>query len=117
MPPTPPPPAAHLFASSSDDLPPRPNPMRPVAYPASRLHTASMPNVLVRNVPDEVHATLIRRAERRGQSLQQYLSDELASLAARPSVDELFERIERRQSGRVGLAQAAADIAEERERR
>lgn len=76
-----------------------------------------MPNVLVRNVPDEVHAALQRRAEQRGQSLQQYLASELARLAERPSVDELFARVSRRGGGRVGLHQAAADLADERARR
>jgi hypothetical protein len=76
-----------------------------------------MPNVLVRDIPNEVHAALQRRAEARGQSLQQYLATELERLADRPSVDDLFQRIERRRGGRVGLHQAAADLGEERERR
>ena len=76
-----------------------------------------MPNVLVRDVPDEVHAALQRRAERRGQSLQQYLAAELVRLAERPSVEELFDRISHRQGGRVGLRQAADDLGAERHRR
>jgi antitoxin FitA len=76
-----------------------------------------MPNVLVRDVPDDVHAVLQRRAERRGQSLQQFLISELRRLAERPAVDEVLDRIERRRGGRVGLAQAANDLAEGRERR
>lgn len=76
-----------------------------------------MPNVLVRNVPDEVHAALLRRAERSGQSLQQYLATELTRLAERPTVDELLDRVDGRQGGRIGLAQAAADLAAEREQR
>src|SRR5260370_6176110 len=76
-----------------------------------------MPNVLVRDVPDDVHAALQRRAERRGQSLQQYLSSELRRLAERPSVDEVLDRIERRRGGQVGLRQAAEDLGEERFRR
>jgi len=75
-----------------------------------------MPNVLVRDVPDEVHAALQRRAEQRGQSLQQYLAAELRRLAERPSVDEVLDRIERHRNGRVGLAQAVEDIGEERAR-
>jgi plasmid stability protein len=75
-----------------------------------------MPNVLVRDLPDEVHAVLQRRAEQRGQSLQQYLTSELARLAERPTVDELFARVGRRRGGRVGLNQAAADVAAERTR-
>lgn len=73
-----------------------------------------MSNLLVRDVPDDVHAALQRRAERRGQSLQQFLSSELRRLAERPSVDEVLDRIERRRGGRVGLAQAADDLTEGR---
>ncbi len=75
-----------------------------------------MPNVLVRDVPEEVHAALQRRAEQRGQSLQQYLSSELKRLAERPSIDEVLDRIERRRGGRVGIAQAVEDLREERRR-
>ncbi len=76
-----------------------------------------MPNVLVRDIPDDVHAALQRRAERRGQSLQQFLAGELRRLAERPDVDEVLERVERHRGGRVGLQQAADDLAAERERR
>ena len=37
------------------------------------LHNASMPNILIRNVPPEVHVRLLAAARERGQSLQQYL--------------------------------------------
>jgi plasmid stability protein len=73
-----------------------------------------MPNVLVRDLPEEVHRSLQRRAERRGQSLQQFLATELTRLADRPTPDELFDRIERRRGGKVGLAQAVADLESER---
>jgi plasmid stability protein len=73
-----------------------------------------MPNVLVRDLPDEVHAALQHRAEQRGQSLQQYLVGELVRLAERPTTDELFERIYRRRGGKVGLDQAVADLESER---
>ncbi|HEX5365752.1 MAG TPA: hypothetical protein VFW63_03680 [Acidimicrobiales bacterium] len=76
-----------------------------------------MPNVLVRDIPEEVHAALQRHAELRGQSLQQYLATELSRLAERPSVDELFVRISKRRGGRVGLEAAVADLADERTRR
>jgi hypothetical protein len=76
-----------------------------------------MPNVLVRDVPDEVHAALQRRAEQRGQSLQQYLAGELKRLADKPSLQEVLERIEGRRGGRVGFQQAVEDLSEERARR
>ena len=81
------------------------------------MHNVSMPNLLVRDLPDDVHAALQQRAERQGQSLQQFLTAELRRLARRPSVDEVLDRIEQRHGGRVGLAQAAEDLREDRERR
>ena len=75
-----------------------------------------MSNVLVRDIPEDVHAALQRRAELRGQSLQQYLAGELRRLAERPSIDEVLDRINRHRGGRVGLRQAVEDLAEERGR-
>ncbi len=75
-----------------------------------------MPNVLVRDVPESVHAALQRRAEQRGQSLQQYLAGELKRLAEKPSLDEVLDRIDSRSGGRVGLDQAVEDLTEERQR-
>ena len=76
-----------------------------------------MPNVLVRDVPEAVHAQLAARAERAGQSLQQYLTAALTRLAETPSIDEVLARIDARDGGRVGLEQAAEDLAGERSRR
>ena len=76
-----------------------------------------MTSVLIRDIPADVHEVLQRRAERRGQSLQQYLVGELKRLAAKPSIDEVLSRIERQRGGRVGLQQAVEDLTEERTRR
>jgi len=76
-----------------------------------------MPNVLVRDLPDDVHTKLRRRAEQRGQSLQQYLTSELTRLAEKPSLTDVLDRIDRRRGGQVGFAQAAQDLTEERSHR
>jgi len=76
-----------------------------------------MPNVVVRDLPDDVHAELQRRARQHGQSLQQYLTEELTRLMARPPMADVLARISSRRGGRVGLGQAADDIAAERHRR
>ncbi|MEO1063721.1 MAG: hypothetical protein AAFZ07_20075 [Actinomycetota bacterium] len=73
-----------------------------------------MPNVLVRDLPDDVHEALLRRAEQAGQSLQQYLTVELGRLVSRPTVADVLERIEERSGGRVGLERAVADLDEGR---
>jgi plasmid stability protein len=76
-----------------------------------------MTNVLVRDLPEEVHRALVRRAEQHGQSLQQFLAGELRRIAERPSMAEVLDRLDRRRGGRVGLQQAADDIAAERSSR
>lgn len=76
-----------------------------------------MPNVQVRDVPDEVHETLVRRAERAGQSLQQYLAGQLAAIAATPTVDEVLDRVEARSTGRLTPKEAIDSIDVERARR
>jgi plasmid stability protein len=73
-----------------------------------------MPNVQIRNVPDDVHQELVRRAELAGQSLQQYLAARLEALVATPSVDDVIARIDRRAKGRLSKADAIAAIDHER---
>jgi predicted nucleic acid-binding protein len=73
-----------------------------------------MPNVLVRDVPDEVHSALQRKAERRHQSLQQYLCAELQQLAARRSIDDVLDEVENQHGGgEIARSElrAAGDIA------
>jgi plasmid stability protein len=73
-----------------------------------------MPNILVRDLPDDVHGALQRRAEQQGQSLQQYLTNQLTRLVERPTTEELFARVDRRSGGTVGLERAVADLDSER---
>jgi plasmid stability protein len=73
-----------------------------------------MPNVLVRDLPDDVHSALQRRAASAGQSLQQYLVGELTRLAHRPTMSEVLARAADLEGGHVGLATAVADLHAER---
>lgn len=78
---------------------------------------ASMPNVLVRDIPEDVHVALQRKAERHHQSLQQYLTVELRRLAERRSIDEVLDEVEDQHGGRVGLGVAVTDLDDERAQR
>lgn len=73
-----------------------------------------MANLLVRDLPDDVHAALQQRAKREGQSLQQYVARELTRIAGRPSLSEVLDRIEQHRGGVVGFTKAADDLAQER---
>lgn len=75
-----------------------------------------MANILVRNVPDDVHAALQHKAARSHQSLQQYLAYELRQLAARCSVGEVLDEIEIHEGGQVGFDQAVKDLEDDRNR-
>lgn len=85
-----------------------------LARPLICLQYESVPNILVRDLPEDVHSALQNRAQQRGQSLQQYLTSELTRLAQRPTPDELWARVSARRGGKVGLAQAVADLDHER---
>jgi plasmid stability protein len=73
-----------------------------------------MSNILIRDVPADVHAKLQERAERDGRSLQQYLINVLRRLAEQPTMDEVLDRIETYSGGRVGLERAAEYLREDR---
>ena len=76
-----------------------------------------MPSIQVKDVPDEVHAVLRRRAAAAGQSLQEYLLTRLRDEANTPTVEEVLERIEHRSGGRVGLRAAARAVRADRDAR
>jgi hypothetical protein len=78
---------------------------------------ASTNRPTLRARPYVTAAAAWRRAEERGQSLQQYLAAELTRLAVSPTLEDVLRRIDTRRGGRVGLAQAAADLADERSSR
>ena len=76
-----------------------------------------MPSIQVKDVPDEVHSVLRRRAAASGQSLQEYLLQRLREDAAQPTVAELFERIGHRSGGSLPLSTAAQMVRAERDSR
>jgi hypothetical protein len=72
--------------------------------------------VQIRNVPDDLHRKLKARAARAGMSISEYLLREIKHSLARPTPEELLQRL--RSHGRVNLAESAAEaVAAEREGR
>jgi antitoxin FitA len=76
-----------------------------------------MPSVQIKDVPDDVHATLRRRAAHSGMSLQEYLLARLVDDARTPTLDELLDRAGGRAGGRAGLKAAVKLVRAERDRR
>ena len=76
-----------------------------------------MTNLLIRNIPDDVHAVLTRRAQNSGQSVQQYLLRLVVTDTATPTLSEVLSDIGRNEGGRIDLAQVVEDLEAERSRR
>lgn len=72
--------------------------------------------IQVRNVPDRLHRELKQRANKRGQTLTDYVQSILERELSRPPCDELFAEIARTEP--VPLGRPVADLLrEERARR
>ena len=76
-----------------------------------------MPSVQIKDVPDDVHGVLRRRAATAGKSLQEYLRGRLVEEASRPTLDEVLERAGGRAGGIVTLKAATRAIRRQRDRR
>jgi plasmid stability protein len=76
-----------------------------------------MPSVQIKDVPDEVHAVLRRRAAEARQSLQEYLRSRLIEEAARPTLDEILDRAGGRAGGSLPARTAARVVRDDRARR
>lgn len=68
----------------------------------------------VRDVPDDVHAELRRRAAAAGMSLSDFTRQELARLAQRPSLADLFDRAARRNGDPISFSEAREAVSAER---
>jgi plasmid stability protein len=55
--------------------------------------------IQIRDVPDDVHATLRVRAAQAGLSLSDFLREELAGIARRPTVSDVLARAAAREGG------------------
>ena len=81
------------------------------------MYYACMPHIQIRNVPPEVHNALVAKAAGAGQSLQQFLADKLAEIANTPTMNEVLDRIERRQLSDLSDADTLRYLEAERDRR
>lgn len=75
-----------------------------------------MPTIRIRNVPEETHAVLRRRAANADQSLQEYLRAKLIADANEPTLEEVLARVDRRRGGRASLAETTAMLRDDRHR-
>ena len=81
------------------------------------LHSALVPSIQIKDVPDDVHAVLRRRAAADGKSLQEYLLAQFVEQAQAPTLDELLDRAGGRAGGRASLKSAVKAVRAERDAR
>lgn len=74
-----------------------------------------MPNIQVKDVPDDVHRVLRARAAAAGQSMQEYLLQRLTAEARRPTVDEVLQRVGHRSGGSLPLDVATGYARDDRD--
>ena len=72
--------------------------------------------IQIRNVPEELHRALKSRAAQQGRSLSDYLLAELRQMAAFPTLEEIFERLQQRSRVNPDVSSAQL-IREERDSR
>ena len=75
-----------------------------------------MPNIRIKDVPEETHAVLRQRASAADQSLQEYLRSKLIADASQPTIDELLERAGSRAGGRLPMPDAVRALRVDRAR-
>jgi plasmid stability protein len=68
----------------------------------------------VRDVPDDVHAELRRRAAAGGMSLSDFARQELSRVARRPSLGDLLDRAANRGGDPMTFAEARQAVTAER---
>lgn len=77
----------------------------------------AVPSIQVKDVPDEVHATLRSRAAATGMSLQEYLLARLEDDANTPTLAEVLDRAGGRSGGRIPLEAAVEAVRADRDGR
>ena len=68
--------------------------------------------IQIRNVPDALHRKLKSRAALAGMSLSDYLLQQIREVAARPTLEEMRARLERRSAVTLSVDTADAVRAE-----
>lgn len=82
-----------------------------------RRHNGAMPSVQIKDVPEDTHRVLRRRAAEAHQSLQEYLLTKLIEDASVPTMAEVLRRAEARTGGTISLTGAADLVRDDRDRR
>lgn len=73
-----------------------------------------MPSVQIKDVPEDTHAVLRRRAHAAHQSLQEYLLTKLIEEASQPTLAEVLDRAAARKGAKLSFKAAARAVQQDR---
>jgi plasmid stability protein len=73
-----------------------------------------MASIQIKDVPEQTHAVLRRRAAMAHQSLQEYLRSRLIEEASAPTLDEVLDRAGGRAGGSVSFSAATEALSDDR---
>ena len=76
-----------------------------------------VPSIQVKDVPEDVHAVLRKRAAEARMSLQEYLLGRLVEDAHTPTLEEVLDRAGGRAGGRAPLSKAVKAVRSDRDAR
>lgn len=76
-----------------------------------------MADITIEDMPEDVRLILDRRADRAGQSLEEYVRSQLISEARTPSVDEVLSRVGLHRGGHLPVEDAVRLLHESRDER
>ena len=74
-----------------------------------------MPSIQVKDVPDDVHQTMTRRAREKGMSLQEFLLQKLVDEARQPTVDEVLRDAGSRKGSSISIGAAVEAVRADRD--
>ena len=78
---------------------------------------SQMPSIQVKDVPDDVHRVMRRRAAQNGMSMQEYLLARLTADARQPTLDEVLGEVSRRSGGSIPFDDAVRAVRADRDSR
>lgn len=74
-----------------------------------------MPSIQVKDVPDDVHKTMRKRAAQNGMSLQEYLLARLTADARQPTLEEVLATTGRLKGGSIPFSDAVSAVRADRD--
>lgn len=75
-----------------------------------------MTSILIRDVPENIHGILLESAELKGNSLQQYLIQEITKIAEKSKIEKALIKMQKKSLPKISASTIVSAIHSERNR-